>query len=542
MKQYIIVIILALCLASCGQHSKHWETLTQVESFMEERPDSVLAVLQGIEIGDLSSKEEKAKHALLLSMALDKNVIDKTDFEILQPAIDYYQDHGTATDKLRTFYYEGRIYTNLGDYASAIIRFNYALNVGEKSEDIFTKARIHFAQANIYKQLYQIDKYVEENKLAAEYFKSAGLQNSYANCLNRIIHGYILLKDRNNTEFYIQTFKTIFNSISLKRLKDFYAVYLIHIKNNGTKEELLSTLNEYVKNVPEKEWDNLSLAQVYCSLDDYKKSYSYLQNYQLSLDAKQNGRYYAISAQVYQHLNLPDKALNAYRNYVDINDSIDLVTYAKTMQFIEEHHKQELEIFQTKANQNKVILISVITIFILSITCIGMYVRFKMSQKDKEKYRLQCQQIEQERENLTQLLEVQKEKLSEEAKYALVQRLSLLNRFFTVHITNNESSNRKLYQEMDTLIDNRDTFMESTRLSFAATHPRFIQYLESHGLSEWEINYCCLYALGLKGKEVGTYIKMRSHYNVSSDIRKKLDIDEHDTNLGIYIRKLLANS
>ena len=171
-----------------------------------------------------------------------------------------------------------------------------------------------------------------------------------------------------------------------------------------------------------------------------------------------------------------------------------------------------------------------------------MYVRFKMSQKDKEKYRLQCQQIEQERENLTQLLEVQKEKLSEEAKYALVQRLSLLNRFFTVHITNNESSNRKLYQEMDTLIDNRDTFMESTRLSFAATHPRFIQYLESHGLSEWEINYCCLYALGLKGKEVGTYIKMRSHYNVSSDIRKKLDIDEHDTNLGIYIRKLLANS
>ena len=32
MKQYIITIILALCLGSCGQHSKHWETLTQVES------------------------------------------------------------------------------------------------------------------------------------------------------------------------------------------------------------------------------------------------------------------------------------------------------------------------------------------------------------------------------------------------------------------------------------------------------------------------------------------------------------------------------
>ena len=50
---------------------------------MEERPDSALAILQGIEVGDLSGKEEKAKHALLLSMALDKNVIDKTDFEVV---------------------------------------------------------------------------------------------------------------------------------------------------------------------------------------------------------------------------------------------------------------------------------------------------------------------------------------------------------------------------------------------------------------------------------------------------------------------------
>lgn len=95
---------------------------------------------------------------------------------------------------------------------------------------------------------------------------------------------------------------------------------------------------------------------------------------------------------------------------------------------------------------------------------------------------------------------------------------------------------------MDILIANRDTFMESTRLSFVASHPQFIRHLESHGLTKWEINYCCLYALGLKGKEVGIYIKMRSHYNVSSDIREKLGINEHDTNLGIYLRKLLGNS
>ena len=83
--------------------------------------------------------------------------------------------------------------------------------------------------------------------------------------------------------------------------------------------------------------------------------------------------------------------------------------------------------------------------------------------------------------------------------------------------------------------------MSSTRLAFAGSHPNFMKYLEDHNLTEREIEYCCLYALGLKGKEVGSYIKMRSHFNISSNVRKKLGLVESDTNLGIYIRKLLTS-
>ena len=537
---YINIIGIIFYLASCSSRSQEWEKLQDVETYIHTHADSALVVLQNIQQSSLSNKEEKAKHALLLSMALDKNVIDRTDFGVLQPAIDYYQNHGTATDKLRTLYYEGRIYTNKKDYASATIRFNQALNQGKESDDIRTKARIHFAQANIYNKLYKFDKYVEENKQAAEYFKEAGLLNSYANCLNRIINGYTLLQDQENAELYIQKFKTILSSVSSKRQKDFYNACLIHIiDDNGTKEEITSALNEYVGNVPEKEWDNLSLADAYHTLDDYQKAYDCLQNYQPSSDII---RYYALSIKIYQQLNLTEKALDAYRRYNEISDSIDLAIYAQSTQFIEEYHKQELEILQHKATQDKIVLTAVIAILVLSIICIGIYVRFKMNLKEKEKYRLQCLQIEQERDNLSQLLDIRKGELSEDAQSALTKRLALLNRFFIAHITNNESSNSKLHQEMEALIANRDTFMESTRLSFVASHPQFIQHLEAHGLTEWEINYCCLYALGLKGKEVGTYIKMRSHYNVSSDIRVKLGISEHDTNLGIYLRKLLAYS
>jgi hypothetical protein len=48
MKQHVVVFYLLFCLISCSQHSEYWETLVQVESFIVERPDSALNVLQDV--------------------------------------------------------------------------------------------------------------------------------------------------------------------------------------------------------------------------------------------------------------------------------------------------------------------------------------------------------------------------------------------------------------------------------------------------------------------------------------------------------------
>ena len=107
----LAVAVTAMTIFSCNdvRNGEVYRLLADVDSYIESRPDSALAVLEGIGVEDLGSREEKAKYALLMSMALDKNYIDRTDFEVLQPAIDYYESHGSATDKLRTFYYQGRI-------------------------------------------------------------------------------------------------------------------------------------------------------------------------------------------------------------------------------------------------------------------------------------------------------------------------------------------------------------------------------------------------------------------------------------------------
>lgn len=94
----LAVIITAMTIVSCNdvRKSEAYRLLEDVDSYIEARPDSALAVLEGIDVEDLGSREEKAKYALLMSMALDKNYIDKTDFEVLQPAIDYYEEIGRA--------------------------------------------------------------------------------------------------------------------------------------------------------------------------------------------------------------------------------------------------------------------------------------------------------------------------------------------------------------------------------------------------------------------------------------------------------------
>ena len=115
-----VAILFLLDFSSCGRSTSLVPELSQAENCMEERPDSALALLQAVDTLQLTSEEQKAKYALLLSMALDKNVIDLTDFDVLQPAIDYYADHGTATDQLRTYYYQGRIYVNAGNNPDAL--------------------------------------------------------------------------------------------------------------------------------------------------------------------------------------------------------------------------------------------------------------------------------------------------------------------------------------------------------------------------------------------------------------------------------------
>lgn len=120
MKQCRYIIMGVLCLISCGQPSKHRETLVQMESVLSERPDSVLTVLQELNLGD---------------------------------------DDG----QMLSYYAQGRVQSENKDYPASIISFFNAEKIAKKQHNTYVLGLIYLSVSDIYKNVYN---YIEQQNYA----------------------------------------------------------------------------------------------------------------------------------------------------------------------------------------------------------------------------------------------------------------------------------------------------------------------------------------------------------------------------------------
>ena len=544
--KYLLPILLVFCFCSCQRHSDNWEKICDIENYIESRPDSALIVLEAIDIETLSSDEERAKYALYMSMALDKNYIDKTDFEVLQPAIDYYENHGSATDKLRTLYYQGRVYQNIDDNETAMAYYIRAAEIGEIATDNNTLARVYYAQGYIYRTLYDYKGMIDSTQKAASLYKLGNNHSMYLNCMVRIINAYTALSEYKLAKQHIDQCFDILPLADANSVSYFYSTYLSNLsKQNPDVKDFDSALTNYISNSTNIDYLVVSNALLNMGkLADASKAIHLVNTFG---SIEQELKYYALLSEINRQQKKYELALDSYMKYIKLADSVDVVVYKRASDYMEERHSLELRSLKEESRKKHIIYIFSIVLSILTLIAIWISSRLRLSkmgkilaEKEVERYKILYAQMEEERDNLNILLS-HTEELDTKALNAVARRLELLNKFFTAYITDNSDIDRKASKEMEELLEDKEKFMDSNRLAYAGSHPKFIKYLEDKGLTEWEINYCCLYALGLKGKEVGAYIKMRSHYNNSSEVREKLGISEHDTNLGIYIRKLVKS-
>ena len=144
--------------------------------------------------------------------------------------------------------------------------------------------------------------------------------------------------------------------------------------------------------------------------------------------------------------------------------------------------------------------------------------------------------LERERPALAEMIRYVED---DEARQLIRHRSDLIERLLAAAITGDPARNNAVFEEVDRLVGEPAEFMRQTRLIYERLQPIIIARLRESGLTDEEIEVCCLYALGLNGKSIQQYTRDGRHYQNVGIIRKKLGLGEHDKNIDGYIRSLL---
>ena len=215
----IILIPLLLLLISCGGR-KVMRDLLNIESYINEQPDSALSALRQIDTLSLRTKAEKAKYSLLHAMALDKNYIDTADTKIIMPAVEYYGRHGSPEDRLKALMYLGVEQYNAGLYNQAIVSFHQASEYAPQTEDLNLLGVLYSRIADTYtmtRDYYQASEYIDKS----------------IECFHQL--------NRTDQEFR-EKYRKAQNLVNVKDWKSAFSLYEELLNNTPSSASLLSSI------------------------------------------------------------------------------------------------------------------------------------------------------------------------------------------------------------------------------------------------------------------------------------------------------------
>lgn len=556
--------------AACNRQASD-ARLDRAESLMEQHPDSALAILSPLSSTSWDNPALRARHALLLSMALDKTYDDRKDFTVLQPAIDYYLSHGTPDERLRTLYYQARIYQNADSLDQAMRGFIEGLNFRNEISDSLTLARMLVGQGQLYSQFCANNDYIRNNIEAADIYGNLNKAALQIKCLCKALDGYIVNEDSIQAEKCLQQIKNLIdiNGNELTQTFPFVLNYLNHFGSCDEISEQLELMMRY--ELPEN--CLIDLAAAYNKLGEGGLALEYLQMVDTN-SVDDISRYFLYKADIMDSIRNYAEAYGALRNYLSVYQTEQVEIDDQGLPFSENKHNLIFSHIKTVHKKNIIIILSLCICFILIIATIALYYRNRLIHEKKIRVELEKERVEEEKRRIEEekkriqeekkRIEVEKQQkidqlsrefeslqeicneysakeISPEVNDAIKGRIEILNSLLSNQILSNITKQAAYEKWCAGVLKDKQNFLNTTRLAFKSSHPEFISHLEDHGLTDDEINHMCLFAIGLSAKDAGAYLGQKSHYHNTSDIRKKLGLKEGKQLLAPYIRSLLKN-
>ena len=544
------VLILTLC--GCDRHDAVNGKLDLAERLMAASPDSALALLDSIPSSSLSGGELRARHALLKSMALDKNYIDTTTFDVLQPAIDYYIKHGTPDEQLRTYYYQGRIYQNQGDDDAAMQSFMNGCDLRHGVTDSLLLAHTLVAQGTLYFKQYKTSEFIQNNIEAAKLYGAIGRAILEIKSYTNAVDGYVMMNNKSAADSILSVCVPLAQKNPDGEICLFPSLLSYTIKF-GSSKEIKGFLIEY-QNMELTTDDTMIIAQGYSKIGEYDKAIALLSGISLSESTLDSLKYFSVKIDILERQGKYEQSLTLYRKYSAILERHQKELLSHDLLFSDKKHQLEMRNLMEIRDKDRIVGLTLCCIFVLVILVGWQYYRGYLGrtkrvlaekenenlrleqdnlrkekekaelerdkktleaeniEKDKKRLAAELRQNELEAENLRlgivqlenecdHLRELQKEQseLAKPIQEIIKSRLDILNALLAKEITRNYSYAEPYNKWIEVIRNDKKKFMDSTRLAFTASHPKFMEYLEQCGLTADEINYLCLYAIGLRG-------------------------------------------
>ncbi len=386
---FVTFALLLALLQSCSLLDRRAVAKMDIaEEQMAERPDSSLTTLLTIKPKRLCEPENRARYALLLTQAQDKNYIDTTDDSLIGVAVDYYTRKEDNANLFLALYYKGRIHSNGEDYTNAMLAYTQAEELAEYSNDNYVKGLLYAHLGLLYYDTYVFsDSFICYQK-AYNFYGQAG--QTTLQQYTKVDMGQALIKMRQYSEaerYTIEAMEWFYDNNYESAYKNCVQTLDFLYKEIGSNEKLISLhTSKYAEGCKNSFCTNLTKAYLYAIDRNHSMVEKHLDTaQQLATNQQDSITLIYENFHIQKALGNHARALELYEELFYLQDSILRHSLQQPLLSIQkEYFQAQAKEKELRLSGQKTIQIYMIIAFILILSVIYLYFKHYTKVKKME--------------------------------------------------------------------------------------------------------------------------------------------------------------
>lgn len=530
-------IFATVLLVACrpASQKKIIATLGEVDSYINERPDSALAVLRSINVADLPNPSQRAYYAILHSMALDKCYIDLQVDSILAPAF-WYLKYGNASNKLNVWYYRSVLSRNAGDIDNEMSCLVRAEQYIPRANNPSMAGFVYTAKRVILLHIFDLKNAAIAGRNAVSAFRESGEEDRLYNAWISLANIDNLLGNYTESSTLIDSLRFHRTELTPTQKNKLFGIELKYrTELESGNQDLLQFLEEYLAEVSPSQVEWVLVALAYLRSGDPGLANEMLSNDRPPRTTDEEIAFQNIQYKVFEALGHHEEALEALQVYTVLADKRITEGLSSKARFatIEEQFLRE------KAQRNRWIVVLLLGC-LLAITTLLLgnhYSRKRILHQQQDSEALQDRLTEQSAQVLklkkenreawheVKRLEVllQQNTLPQSIRHIITERIAMLNEYGVRVLSGKElQASIKLQEKLQ--LNDKQQFIQRLSNQFCALTPQLATIFEQRRLTEQEKTCCALLSMGLKPDDIALFLNLsvKRCYNVFNSVRLKM--------------------